>query len=115
MYPDYFHWPASGIEAGTAQNNQFYQPDEIKYHGTRNRGATSINFFDQNNNTTNSAQCQGGFSTGCDKQGRCDYRATWLIVGEEAEFTVSARTSGSSTEWVGIGFSNDRMMVSDLT
>ena len=45
VYPDYFHNPGSGIEAGTAQNNRFYQPDEIKYHGGRNRGATSLNFF----------------------------------------------------------------------
>ena len=45
MYPDYFHRPWSGIEAGTAQNDRFYQEDELKYHGTRDRGATSINFF----------------------------------------------------------------------
>ena len=45
VFPDYFHWPRSGIEAGTAPNEQFYQPDEIKYHGGRNRGVTSLNFF----------------------------------------------------------------------
>ena len=45
VYPDYFHTPASGIEAGTAQNTRFYQPDEIKYHGGRNRGRSTINFF----------------------------------------------------------------------
>ena len=45
VHPDYFHSPASGIESGTAQNDRFYQPDELKYHGTRNRGATSVNFF----------------------------------------------------------------------
>ena len=45
VYPDYFHSPASGIESGTAQNDRFYQPDELKYHGSRNRGATSANFF----------------------------------------------------------------------
>ena len=45
VYPDYFHWPASGIESGTAPNDRFYLPDEMKYHGTRNRGAVSINFF----------------------------------------------------------------------
>lgn len=44
VYPDYNHWPASGIEAGTAQNERFYQPDELKYHGSRNRGGTTINF-----------------------------------------------------------------------
>lgn len=45
VYPDYFHWPGSGIEAGSAQNGRFYMPDELKYHGTRNRGATTVNFF----------------------------------------------------------------------
>ena len=45
VFPNYFHRPWSGIEAGTAQNDRFYQEDELKYHGTRDRGATSINFF----------------------------------------------------------------------
>ena len=45
VFPDYFHRPWSGIEAGTAQNERFYQEDELKYHGTRDRGATSVNFF----------------------------------------------------------------------
>ena len=45
VFPDYFHAPGSGIEAGTASNQMFYQPDEIKYHGARNRGTTSINFY----------------------------------------------------------------------
>ncbi len=45
VWPDYTHNPGSGIEAGTAANDRFYQPDEIKYHGSRNRGAATINFF----------------------------------------------------------------------
>ena len=45
VFPDYFHSPRSGIEVGTIQNDRFYQPDELKYHGTRNRGVSSINFF----------------------------------------------------------------------
>lgn len=45
VYPDYFHFPSSGVEAGTVKNERFYQPDELKYHGSRNRGATSLNFF----------------------------------------------------------------------
>ena len=47
IYPQYNHTPESGIEAGTVSNNMFYKPDEIKYHGSVNRGATSINFFGQ--------------------------------------------------------------------
>ena len=42
---DFFHRPDSGLEVGTASNTMFYKPDEIKYHGGRNRGATSLNFF----------------------------------------------------------------------
>ena len=45
VFPDYFHSPQSGIEAGTAQNDRFYSEDELKYHGTRDRGVISINFF----------------------------------------------------------------------
>ena len=48
VFPDYNHSPGSGIEAGTARNTMFYRPDEIKYHGFRNRGATTINFFGKN-------------------------------------------------------------------
>ena len=42
---DYFHSPRSSLEAGEASNTNFYQPDEIKYHGGRNRGQANINFF----------------------------------------------------------------------
>ena len=45
VFPDYFHRPGSGIEAGTAEDKMFYKRDEIKYHGTRNRGATTANFY----------------------------------------------------------------------
>ena len=112
VFPDYFHNPGSGIEAGTAGNDRFYQPDDIKYHGTRNRGATSINFFDVDSNIDE--RCQGEFSTGCDAQGMsCDYRATWEVKGSSIEFTVTARQEqAGQTEWVAVGFSDDVMMVS---
>ena len=45
VFPDYNHNPGSGIEARTAMNRMFYKPDEIKYHGSVNRGATTLNFF----------------------------------------------------------------------
>ena len=112
VFPDYFHNPGSGIEAVTAQNTRFYQPDEIKYHGARNRGSTSINFFDVDSNTNDI--CSGEFSTGCDAQGQsCDYRATWEVQGFNVEYTVTARqVQNGRTEWVAIGFSDDRIMVS---
>ena len=45
VFPNYNHNPNSGIEARTAMNTMFYKPDEIKYHGSVNRGATTVNFF----------------------------------------------------------------------
>ena len=42
---DVNHSPQSSIEANEASNTNFYQPDEVKYHGSVNRGATQINFF----------------------------------------------------------------------
>ena len=45
VFPDYNHFPNSGLESGTAGNDRFYKPDELKYHGINNRGATTINFF----------------------------------------------------------------------
>lgn len=42
---DINHTPQSSLEANEASNRDFYQPDEIKYHGSVNRGATQINFF----------------------------------------------------------------------
>ena len=112
VFPDYFHNPGSGIEAGAVSNTRFYQPDEIKYHGSRNRGATSINFFDVDSSTDE--LCRGEFSTGCDAQGQsCDYRATWEVRGAVVDFSVTARqVQAGRTEWVALGFSDNRMMVS---
>ena len=42
------HSPPSSIETNEASNTDFYQPDEVKYHGSANRGATQINFFSEN-------------------------------------------------------------------
>ena len=44
----YTHIPPSGLEAGQVSIPDFYRPDELKYHGKRNRGTTSINFFQVN-------------------------------------------------------------------
>ena len=53
--------------------------------------------------------CTGRFSTTCDAQGVCDYSATWTRRGDFVDFEVSARVELG--RWVGIGFSDDRMMV----
>ena len=51
-------------------------------------------------------QCSGSINVGCDPV--CDYQATWTVEGNNVRFTVSAQTTG----WVGIGFSDDQLMVS---
>lgn len=37
----------SGLEKGPAAVSDFYRADEIKYHGKKNRGTLSLNFFDE--------------------------------------------------------------------
>ena len=52
----------------------------------------------------------GSWSTGCDDDGsNCLYKATWMVLGEISSvfFVVEARTDG----WVGIGFSENNLMV----
>ena len=42
----YIHVPTSGLEKEMASVKEFYQPDELKYHGHKTqRGATQINFY----------------------------------------------------------------------
>jgi len=56
--------------------------------------------------------CMGSWSTGCNDDGEnCLYRARWMVLGDANSvfFAVEARTPG----WVGIGFSENRMMVRD--
>uniref|UniRef100_A0A182VH71 DOMON domain-containing protein n=1 Tax=Anopheles merus TaxID=30066 RepID=A0A182VH71_ANOME len=44
----YVHSPPSGVEKETASVREFYQPDELKYHGHRmQRGVTQINFLEE--------------------------------------------------------------------
>ena len=54
-----------------------------------------------------------GFSTECDAQGQsCDYRASWEVKEFIVEYTVTARqVENGRTEWITIGFSDDRWMV----
>lgn len=51
---NYIHLPASGIEKEKVSVKDFYQPDELKYHGHRmQRGVTQINFFGKIKNENN--------------------------------------------------------------
>ena len=49
----YSHSPASGLEAEQPSIPDFYREDELKYHGKKNRGATSINFFEESKRDLN--------------------------------------------------------------
>ena len=42
---EYSHRPASGLERGMPSIEDFYRPDEVKYHGKDNRGFATVNFF----------------------------------------------------------------------
>ena len=46
VYPDYSHWRLSEDEFNKTQNQRFFPVDQLKYHGNKNRGVTSINFFE---------------------------------------------------------------------
>ena len=55
------------------------------------------------------ATCQDSVGALCDPQGEnCAYNANWTVRGDLISFEVRATTVG----WVGIGFSDDQMMVS---
>jgi hypothetical protein len=105
VYPDYSHSPPSGIEAGTAKNPMFYKPDEIKYHGSVNRGATTINFFERD--ILSNADCSGSSTLNCNASG-CQYNATWAVKSNHVLFIVSAMVADNS--WISIGFSDNRLM-----
>ncbi len=46
---EYSHVPKSGLEAEGSSPSipDFYKPDELKYHGRKNRGMLSMNFFEE--------------------------------------------------------------------
>ena len=56
-------------------------------------------------------QCSGSINASC-ADGACNYNASWVVEGDSVTFTVSARTA--SNTWVGIGFSDDQLMVRTL-
>ncbi len=59
------HASSSGLEKGNASVPDFYRPDELKYHGKKNRGVLALNFFDEvrqelGNNNANGNAAAGG-------------------------------------------------------
>ena len=46
VYPEFNHKSLTDAEFTTAQNQRFFPVDELKYHGNKNRGLSTINFFE---------------------------------------------------------------------
>jgi hypothetical protein len=107
-FEDYYHRPGSSLEAGEASNTNFYQPDEIKYHGSRHRGQTSINFFSRDQ-PTNTDGCSGSYmDPSCRSPDNCVYRAEWFAFGGNLRVRVVAKVD--TNRWAAIGFSRDTLM-----
>lgn len=124
----YIHSPPSGLEKEAASMSDFYQPDELKYHGHKSqRGATQINFYEntkpkpgtQSNSTETDTtanlldnNCEGHWKyprTCQPEKFNCEYYASWQTVGRGDEFRFRIQTTNTKT-WTGIGFSDDEKM-----
>lgn len=128
----YVHSPPSGLEKEQASNKNFYQPDELKYHGNKmQRGVTQINFFDQpsklkstvdGTNAANAIEktlgnvldndCEGQWKhpRNCQPEKfNCEYFASWQTIGNGDEFRFRIQTTNTKT-WTGVGFSDDEKM-----
>lgn len=124
----YVHSPPSGLEKESASTRDFYQPDELKYHGHKSqRGVAQINFFEE----TKAKSASGSNSTVVDTSANlldnnceghwkyprtcspdkfdCEYYAAWQTIGRGDEFRFRIQTTNTKT-WTGIGFSDDEKM-----
>lgn len=122
----YVHQPASGLEKDHASVPDFYQPDELKYHGHKSqRGVTQINFLDEPKAAVETVSSVGAaaptgnilnqnclgqwrFPRGCAPD-KCEYAVSWAAVGRGDEINFKIQTTHTNT-WTGIGFSDDAKM-----
>lgn len=58
IYPEYNFPALSGLEIGGASDKKFYKPDELKYHGVKNRGSLKINFLQAAPSNCNFPKCK---------------------------------------------------------
>lgn len=121
----YVHVPPSGLEKEDSSVPEFYQPDELKYHGHKmQRGLTQINFLEdetkQSSQLLDSATSSNQLDNDCVGHWRyprdcspeklnCEYYASWATVGKGDEVHFKIQTTNVNT-WTGIGFSNDDKM-----
>lgn len=118
---NYIHSPKSGIESKdeSASNPEFYQADELKYHGHKSqRGVTQINFFDEikpsvefpSHELDNPCKGHWRHPRTCKPENfDCEYYAEWESISEGLQFRFKIQTTHTNL-WTGIGFSNDREM-----
>eukprot|EP00058_Branchiostoma_floridae_P023019 XP_002608509.1 hypothetical protein BRAFLDRAFT_126629 [Branchiostoma floridae] len=109
----YSHVPNSAIETCAVSDYAYYQPDELKYHGTAQtqRGALTMNFFENPDSPSGSTECLGSYSSPGGCQGTaCDYSASWWYdeTTDKIMFDVMGRQT--SDRWIGLGFSTDQSM-----
>lgn len=120
----YVHFPPSGLEKEQASNPEFYQPDELKYHGHRlQRGYTQINFFDEEKPTQTLAsphelnnECHGHWKTPRDcsvEKHDCEYFISWQTAGKGDEIRFHLETNNTNT-WTGVAFSDNQQMVTPV-
>lgn len=111
----YVHVPPSGLEKERASKSEFYQPDELKYHGHKQqRGFTQMNFLEEKIVKTDFVQndCHGEWKHphDCDNEkNECEYFVTWATTGLGKDMHFRIETTKTKT-WTGIGFSNDEKM-----
>ncbi|XP_078670099.1 uncharacterized protein LOC144910655 [Branchiostoma floridae x Branchiostoma belcheri] len=109
----YSHVPNSAIETCAVSDYAYYQPDELKYHGTAQtqRGALTMNFFENPDSPSGSTACLGSYSSpeGC-QGAACDFSASWWYdeTTDKIMFDVMGRQT--SDRWIGLGFSTDQSM-----
>ena len=115
---DYTHRPSSGFEKGSPSVPDFYKPDELKYHGKKNRGIVTMNFFEQIEQTIGKgAESDLGFCGGewkfprtCSMEDRsCQYLARW-VFDENTDMIDFTIQSSHTDKWTGIGISDTPQM-----
>lgn len=99
----YSHQFPSGL-ANSHRLTNYYGDDELKYHGYKNRGRVSLNFFGDATFVTNA--CNGRWSTACSNN-VCVNNLNWTIYNDgTVHFTMSAKTD----KWIALGISNNTKM-----
>ncbi|EDV20800.1 uncharacterized protein TRIADDRAFT_60676 [Trichoplax adhaerens] len=93
----------SGSQSSPRQDN-YYDLDELKYHGMTNRGRLSLNFFDDARLHTSA--CSGSWSTQCGS-GECLNQLTWQIYGDG---TIHFEMASKTNKWIALGISHDKKM-----